>query len=229
MSLAFRAGVLALALVLLVGGLTGETTYLPLPVAGADGLGFGPATTALAGVLVGFVVPQTGPLTSMAGLTATLGADGKLSASQAEAWKGSVPTRPVRVEKAGYAVAGLRVLLTVTGRTVRTRQLQVLWKSWTDGALATPAVWSKVWGQSAGDKDITKIVDLRIAAGGWASGWYGTTEGKDLAQFSLVQRLDVAPVTQTPQTVPALSLEAPALAKPTAPVTPEVPAVNLKR
>lgn len=202
-------------------------TYLPLPVSNADGLAFSRGDSTLLGVLVGFELPATGPLYAIAELTATLAGEGNLALAVVGTWKGTKPAQTVRVEKTGSAVAGLRLLCTVAGRTVRLRQLQVLFKPWTDGALGTTGTWSRVYGELAGANEVTKIVEVQIQPGAYATSVHGTLDGGKVAQLSLVQRQVAKAVSAT--TTPNLVSVGVAPLAPVAPAAPEAPTVELKR
>jgi len=107
----------------------------------------------------------------------------------------------------------------------------VLWKTWTEGALAAPATDSRVYGEAAGASDTTKIVELRATGTTWVSGLHGRKTAEGLSQFSLITR-DVAKTSAAAASSAAITT-APIVAPVIGPVAPVVapltPPVLIKR
>ena len=192
---------------------------LPLPLPGTDaGLSFStPDETGISSILTGLLLPVMGPITAAAPLTAVMEANGSLGPAAAGRWQGKLPGRWLRVERPGCIVAGFRVLMRKSSKTVRTQQVQIFWKSWHEGAAEGPLFESRVYGSPAAEKDETKVVEIALQKGDLPTGLYGQTDGDLLAQFSLTVKRPIV----TPTTVTILSM-------PAAPSVPKVPEVKLK-
>jgi hypothetical protein len=176
-------------LVLVAPGLPAQSTLLlPLPVEGPSSAQNFRSQGPTAGVLTGLELPSQGPLTAWAPVFSTLGADGRLSAGQTGTWFGKLPSRWVRLVKAGYVVAGFRVLVRTAPLPVQVRQLQVFWMPWTNGAPQGTVVESGVYGAKAGAQDTVRIIELRLPDGAVPTGLYGQVSGDAVLQASLIVR-----------------------------------------
>lgn len=202
-----------------------STLLLPLPVDGPPSAQTFRFPGPTAGVLTGLELPSQGPLTAWAPVFSTLGADGRLSAGQAGPWAGKLPARWVQLAKAGYVVAGMRLLVRTAPPPVQVRQIQVFWMPWTNGTPQGPVVESGVYGAKAGAQDTVRIIELRLPDGAVPTGLYGQVLGDAVVQASLIVRQGNAPAS-TPS-VPAAG--PPGSKGPEVPAAPSVsgPAVPL--
>lgn len=182
-------------------GLAAETlsTRLPLAVdSPANSLTFELAAPTGA-VLSGLLLPANGPLTAWAPVWSTLQADGSLKESQTGGWTGPRPERWLKVVKPGFVVGGFRFLVRI-GAGVQTRQAQLFWKPWAEGAARGPLVTSRVYGAAAGPQDEVRIIELTLPEGAVPTGLYGETVAGVVSQVSLVVRLAPAPAAASPPT-----------------------------
>jgi hypothetical protein len=187
---------------------------LPLPVDGPPSAQTFEAGGPTAAVLTGFLVPSSGPVTSWAPVFRTLGADGRLTAEQSGAWNGPLPARWIKASKEGAVVAGMRVLVSLGPGPVQTRQIQVFWQPWRDGAPRGPVTQGPVYGQAAADRDTVRIIELRVPEGAVAVGMYGQLFAGAVVQASLLVRvLDLPSATAEPRP----------LSGPQAPTAPQAP------
>ena len=137
-------------------------------------------------VLTGLFLPETGPITSIAPLTAEWKADGTLGSGHGGDWLGKIPQNIVRAERPGCLPIGLRLLLIISQERSSIAQIQILWRSWKDGVWSGKVIPSPVWGKPAGQKDQTRVVTLLIEQGGTPVGLWGTLDSLGLRQVSLV-------------------------------------------
>jgi len=182
-----------------------------------NALGF-EAAAPTAGVLTGFLLPSTGPLTAWAPVWATLQADGSLREAQTGGWIGPRPEKWLKVVKPGFVVGGLRVLVRTGPGSLQIRQVQVFWKSWAEGGPRGPLVTSRVYGQAATATDDVKIIELTSPEGAVPSGFWGETLGSQVVQVSLMVKTAPPPAS----TPPAPGLAPASTQGPTAPQVPEV-------
>ena len=198
---------------------TQAASRLPLPVTGPASAQVFETTGPAAAVLTGFLVPSAGPLTSWAPLFRTLGADGRLGAEQSAGWNGPLPSRWIKVARAGSVVAGMRVLLRTSPAPVQTRQFQVFWQPWSSGQPRGRVTESGVYGQAADARDTVRIVELRVPEQAVAVGFYGELLKGLVVQTSLLVRLADPP----PQTEPSSSTGPSAPVEPVPPPLPNAP------
>lgn len=205
------------------------TVKLPLPVESPlNALTFDVAAPT-GGVLTGFLLPSSGPLTAWAPVWSTLQADGSLKEAQSAGWSGVRPDRWLKVVKEGHVVGGLKVLVRTGPGAVQTRQVQVLWRPWKDGAPEGELVTSRAYGQAATDADAVRIIELTLPKGGVPTGFYGQTLAGQVVQVSLMLKKAPAPpatapsgVTAPPKVPPPQSptVAGPRVSPPLAPVAP---------
>ena len=166
---------------------------LPLAVDGPAGAQTFEAPGPAASVLTGFLLPSSGPLTAWAPVFSSYGADGGLTGSQDGQWVGPRPSKWIRIVRAGSVVAGFRVLVRTAPGVVQTRQMQIFWVGWNDGAPQGKPVDSRVYGAPAGEKDQVRIVELRLPEGTVPTGLWGQVAGGSVLQTSLLVRRTNSP------------------------------------